>query len=200
MPFRPVRTIGGGVGRGREVDGKAVEALASQVRNLIRDIPNFPKPGVLFKDLMPVFADGPTHRALIDGLASRYAARQVDAVVGIESRGFLLAAPLAYALGCGTVVARKPGKLPGETRRVSYALEYGEDELHMHLDALREGAQVVVVDDLLATGGTMRATCDLVEHSKAHVLESVTVVELSFLNGRDRLGPYDFFSLVQYLD
>lgn len=175
-----------------------MDALSARVEGLIRDIPNFPKPGILFKDLMPVFADGPTFRDLIDHLAARYAGKRVDAVVGIESRGFLLAAPLAYALGCGTVVVRKPGKLPGDTRKQRYALEYGEDELHMHLDALEPGSQVVVLDDLLATGGTLRATCDLVQSSKAHVAEAVTVVELAFLKGRERLGDYDFYALVRY--
>lgn len=177
-----------------------MEELAAKVRSRIRDVPNFPKPGILFKDLMPVFEHGPTHKALIEGLAERYSDQKIDAFVGIESRGFLLAAPLAYALGCGTVVARKPGKLPRQTRKVAYDLEYGQDELHMHDDALEPGSRVVVVDDLLATGGTMQAACELVRTGQAQVVESVTVVELAFLKGRSRLAEYDFFSLVQFHD
>jgi len=134
----------------------------------------------------------------VDAFAHRYRDRGIDAVVGIESRGFLMAVPLALALGCGTVLVRKPGKLPRRTHVRRYELEYGEDELHMHQDALRPGQRVVVVDDLLATGGTMRAACDLVEHSGAQVDEAAFIVELGFLEGRKRIAPACCWSLLVY--
>jgi adenine phosphoribosyltransferase len=174
------------------------ERAAELVRDLVRDVPDFPKPGIIFKDLTPVFEHADTLRTMVGAFADRYADRGIDAVVGIESRGFLLAVPLALALGCGTVLVRKPGKLPRKTRARRYALEYGEDELHVHEDALRAGQRVVIVDDLLATGGTMRAACDLVEHAGAAVDEAACIIELEFLKGRDRVAPADCWSLVRY--
>jgi len=174
------------------------EAAADLVRDLIRDVPDFPKPGIIFKDLTPVFEHGDALKQLVGAFAARYADRGIDTVVGIESRGFLLSVPLALALGCGTVLVRKPGKLPRPTRARRYALEYGEDELHVHEDALRPGQRVVVVDDLLATGGTLRAACDLVEQAGATVEETACIIELGFLNGRQRVAPAGCWSLVRY--
>ncbi len=175
-----------------------VEQVAARVQALIRDVPDFPKPGILFKDITPVFEDADAQRAMVDVFAQRYRDKSIEAVVGIESRGFLLATPLAIALGCGTVVVRKPGKLPRKTRAARYALEYGEDELHMHEDALAPGQRVVVVDDLLATGGTMRAACDLVTTTGAEVVEAACIVELGFLEGRQRVLPNEAWALVTY--
>ncbi|MBI4817212.1 MAG: adenine phosphoribosyltransferase [Deltaproteobacteria bacterium] len=161
--------------------------LATKVRERIRDVPDFPKPGIMFKDLTPVFAHGPTFRSLIEGFAERYSASKIDAIVGIEARGFILAAPLATALGAGMVILRKPGKLPWKTHSQTYALEYGTDTLELHQDAVREGMRVVIMDDLLATGGTMSAAVQLVNRLGGHVHEAGFVVELAFLAGRTKL-------------
>jgi adenine phosphoribosyltransferase len=169
------------------------------VRSLIRDIPDFPRPGIVFKDITPVLADGKALRWMVGQLAERYRGR-VDAVVGIESRGFIAGAPVAYALELGLVVVRKPGKLPHETHTVSYELEYGQDSLEIHRDALLAGQRVVIVDDLLATGGTARATVDLVHAVGAEVVECAFLIELGFLGGAARLAPVPSFSLVNYED
>ena len=177
---------------------KTHEEVGEHVRRLIRDVPDFPKPGIVFKDLTPVFRHGPTMRAMIHTFADRYRAMKVDAIIGIESRGFILAAPLAVELGIGLVIVRKPGKLPWRKRARSYALEYGTDTLEMHEDAVAHGTRVVVVDDLLATGGTMAATCELLREAGAHIVETCFAVELSFLRGRERLRETDVFALVNY--
>src|SRR5215467_6789639 len=132
--------------------------MAERVKALIRDVPDFPKPGIVFKDLTPVFAHGPTMAAMIRAFADRYRSMRIDAFVGIESRGFIVASPLAVALPKGLVIVRKPGKLPWKKRTMRYELEYGTDTLEMHEDAVAHGTRVVVIDDLLATGGTMAAT------------------------------------------
>ncbi len=162
--------------------------LAENLDRRVREVPDFPKPGITFKDLTPVLAHGPSLGAIVERLAARYRAYALDAVVAIESRGFLVGAPLAAALGTGVVIVRKPGKLPWKTRQVSYALEYGTDTLEIHEDALAPGARVVVVDDVLATGGTMAAAVQLVQGLGARVAEAAFVVELGFLGGRARLG------------
>ncbi|MBI5505844.1 MAG: adenine phosphoribosyltransferase [Deltaproteobacteria bacterium] len=167
------------------------------IRALIRDIPDFPKPGIVFKDITPVLADGPALRWIVERLAERYRGR-VDAVVGIESRGFLIGAPVAYELGVGLCLVRKPGKLPHDTHAVTYELEYGSDALEIHRDTLRAGARVIVLDDLLATGGTAVATVELVGAAGGHVIECGFLIELGFLAGRDRLTPTPCFSLVRY--
>lgn len=172
--------------------------VAENVRRLIRDVPDFPKPGIVFKDLTTVFRNGPAMRAMIHTFADRYRAMNVDAIVGIESRGFILAAPLAVELEKGLVIVRKPGKLPWRKRARSYALEYGTDTLEMHEDAVAHGARVVVVDDLLATGGTMAATCELLREAGAEIVETCFAVELSFLHGRERLRETAVFALVTY--
>lgn len=173
------------------------DEVAARVRRLIREVPDFPKAGIVFKDLTPVFRDGPTMRAMCKAFAARYRDRAIDAVVGVESRGFLIAAPLAVELEKGLVIVRKPGKLPWRKRSRSYALEYGTDTLEMHEDAVADGTRVVVVDDLLATGGTMSATCDLLREAGAEIVEASFVVELRFLRGRDRLKGTDCFALVE---
>jgi adenine phosphoribosyltransferase len=167
-------------------------SVIDQLRSLIRDVPDFPRPGIVFKDLTPVFAHGPAQQSLCASLAARYRDRPVDAFVGIESRGFVVAAPLAVELGKGLVLARKPGKLPGATRSVSYALEYGHDRLEMQHDALAPGMRVVVVDDVLATGGTAGAAIALAREAGAEVLEAAFVIELAFLEGRRRLDAAAF--------
>ncbi|MFO7170563.1 MAG: adenine phosphoribosyltransferase [Chloroflexota bacterium] len=166
--------------------------------DLIRNIPDFPIPGIQFKDITTLLRDGRAFRQVVDTFAERYADRGIDAVVGVESRGFILSAPLAYRLGVGLVPVRKAGKLPAATYRIEYDLEYGSNTLEIHRDALQPGARVVVVDDLLATGGTVAAACSLVEMGGATVEEVAFLIELTFLNGRERLSGYPVFSLVQY--
>jgi adenine phosphoribosyltransferase len=171
----------------------------SNYDDLIRNIPDFPIPGVQFKDITTLLSNGEAFRSVIEELASRYADRKIDAVVGVESRGFIFSAPLAYRLGVGLVLVRKPGKLPAATYQISYDLEYGSNVLEIHRDALEPGARVLIVDDLLATGGTIEATCKLVEMAGAVVEEVAFVVELSFLQGRERLeGIAPVFSLITY--
>jgi adenine phosphoribosyltransferase len=171
----------------------------SNYSDLIRNIPDFPIPGVQFKDITTLLRDGEAFHSVIEELASRYADRKIDAVVGVESRGFIFSAPLAYRLGVGLVLVRKPGKLPAATYQISYDLEYGSNVLEIHRDALEPGARVLIVDDLLATGGTIEACCKLVEMAGAVVEELAFVVELSFLQGRERLqGIAPVFSLVTY--
>jgi len=167
------------------------------IRGLIRDIVDFPKKGIVFKDITPVLANGEALRSITDQLAARYRGK-VDAVVGIESRGFIAGAPVAYALGVGLAVVRKPGKLPHETHAVTYELEYGADSLEIHKDALSPGQRVVVVDDLLATGGTAKATVELVRAVGAEVVECAFIIELGFLGGAKRLAPTRTFSLVTF--
>jgi adenine phosphoribosyltransferase len=164
----------------------------------IRDIPDFPKPGIVFKDVMPLLADAKALHAAVDALAEWAAPRRPDVILGAEARGFILGAALAYRLGCGFVAARKPGKLPYETISAQYALEYGVDSLEMHVDAIAGGARVLVHDDLLATGGTARAKCELVEQLGGEVVGVAFLIELAFLGGRERLAPYDVHSLIVY--
>jgi adenine phosphoribosyltransferase len=161
------------------------------IRRAIRDIPNFPKPGIVFRDITPLLGNGPLFAKTIDVLAERYRDQKIDMVLGIESRGFIVGAALAYKLGAGFCVVRKPGKLP-------YELEYGTDSLEIHIDAIAESARVVIADDLVATGGTAAATAQLVSKLGGEVVECAFVIELSFLKGRDKLRPYSVFSIVQY--
>jgi len=168
------------------------------LRTRIRDVPNFPKPGIVFKDIMPLLADANALHQAVDDLADWAQPRNVDIVVGAEARGFILGAAVAYRLGCGFAAARKPGKLPFLTVGAKYALEYGFDALEMHVDVLIKGARVLIHDDLLATGGTASAMCELVEQAGAEVVGCGFVIELAFLNGRERLGGRDVRSLVMY--
>jgi adenine phosphoribosyltransferase len=166
--------------------------------DVIRNIPDFPIPGIQFKDITTLLRDGPAFHQVIDAFAERYANRGIGAVVGIESRGFIFSAPVAYRLGVGLVPVRKPGKLPAATYQVQYDLEYGSNMLEIHQDSFAPGTRVVIIDDLLATGGTIGAACQLVEQAGAIVEEAAFVVELAFLNGREKLGKHPVFSLVTY--
>jgi adenine phosphoribosyltransferase len=168
------------------------------IRKAIRDIPDFPRPGIVFKDITPLLGDGPLFAQTIDVLAERYRDKKIDMVLGIESRGFIVGAALAYKLGAGFCVVRKPGKLPYDTHSASYELEYGTDSLEIHIDAIAQNARVLIVDDLIATGGTAAATAQLVSKLGGEVVECAFVIELCFLKGRDKLQPYGVFSLVQY--
>ena len=168
------------------------------IRKAIRDIPDFPRPGIVFKDITPLLGNGPLFAKTVDILAERYRAQKIDTVLGIESRGFIVGAALAYKLGAGFCVVRKPGKLPYETHSTSYELEYGSDSLEIHIDAIPENARVLIADDLIATGGTAAATAQLVSKLGGEVVECAFVIELSFLRGRDKLQPYGVFSLLQY--
>ena len=164
----------------------------------IRDIPDFPKRGIVFKDIMPLLADAEALHETVEKLAEFAEPRKPDLIVGAEARGFILGAALAYRLECGFIAARKPGKLPWRTVSVKYALEYGFDALELHADAIKPGTRVIVHDDLLATGGTARAKVDLVEQLGGEVVGLAFVIELEFLSGRERLEGYDVFSLIRY--
>lgn len=164
----------------------------------IRPIPDFPKPGILFRDITPLLATPAAFREAINQLASHYRGEPIDAVAAAEARGFIFAAPLALELNAAFVPVRKPGKLPYETHTFEYELEYGTDTLQIHTDGVKPGQRVLLVDDLLATGGTIEACCRLVERAGAQVIGCAFAVELKFLGGRSRIAPHDAFSLVQY--
>jgi adenine phosphoribosyltransferase len=166
--------------------------------DIIRTIPDFPKPGISFKDITPVLADRLAFDHVIDQFARRYSAAGITKVIGIESRGFIFGAPLAIAIGAGFVPIRKPGKLPAATIQRTYDLEYGTDTIQMHADALTATDRVLIVDDVVATGGTLAAACELVEQTGAHLHEAAVVIELSFLPWKEKLGTRTVFSLVQY--
>ncbi len=161
--------------------------LAQRLDAAIRDVPDFPKPGILFKDITPVLADPKLLRATVDHFAEKWAGEHIDAVVGMESRGFIFGAPLAMALSAAFVPARKPGKLPYKRIGAEYELEYGTNRLEMHVDAVKPGQKVLIIDDLLATGGTAAATVDLVRQLGGEVVGCLFVVELGFLDGRSKL-------------
>ncbi len=164
----------------------------------IRDIPDFPKPGILFKDITPLLANPPAFRYSVERMRDQYRSQQIDAIAAAEARGFLFAAPLAFELGKPLIPLRKPGKLPYRTHSIQYELEYGNAELHAHIDGIVPGSKVLLVDDLLATGGTMAAGCRLIEKAGGQVVGCVFLVELKFLNGRQKLEPHPVFSLIEY--
>ena len=168
------------------------------LKTLIREVPDFPKAGILFYDITTLLKDKDGFRGIIDGLKEHYRHTEADIVLGIEARGFIFAPALAYALGAGFVPVRKPKKLPAECVRVTYDLEYGTDSLEMHKDAIGNGHRVLIVDDLLATGGTAAAAARMVQDVGGVVVGLGFVIELTFLNGRRRLAGYDVFSLLQY--
>jgi adenine phosphoribosyltransferase len=168
------------------------------LKQLIREVPDFPKEGINFYDITTLLKDADGLRQTIDALAEEYKGEQIDTVIGVESRGFIFAAPLAYHLGAGFVPVRKPRKLPAECVSVSYDLEYGTDTLEMHKDAVGEGHKVLIVDDLLATGGTAKAVVDLVESLGGKIVGLLFLVELDFLNGRSKFNGYDVRSLLNY--
>lgn len=169
-----------------------------RLEDWVRDIPNFPQEGVLFKDITPLLQDPKAFHVAMDRLAAHYAGAGIEAVVGVESRGFIFGAPLAYLLNCGFIPVRKFGKLPSETVSVEYALEYGTNVVELHTDAIKPGQRVLIVDDLLATGGTVSASIELVEKMGGHVAGIAFLVELGFLKGRQRLEGHDVFALIQY--
>lgn len=175
------------------------EALnADQLKKLIREVPDFPKKGILFYDITTLLKDKLGLATLIDRLAERYINQKIDLVLGIEARGFIFAPALAYRLGAGFVPVRKPGKLPAECVRYDYALEYGSNTLEVHKDAIQKGQRVLIVDDLLATGGTAEATAKLAEKLGGVIAGLAFVVELNFLKGREKLKQYDVMSLLHY--
>ncbi len=170
-----------------------------EIKQIIRDVPDFPKQGIVFKDITPLLGHPTLFGKVVNHLKSRFEGKKVDHVVGIEARGFIFAAPLAYALGAGCVIVRKPGKLPYKTFQQTYTLEYGTDSIEIHQDAIRPDSNVVLIDDVLATGGTMAAAADLVKGNfNANILEATFIIELEFLNGREKLQGLDLHSLIQY--
>jgi adenine phosphoribosyltransferase len=175
-----------------------VEQLAARLKSTIRDIPDFPKPGILFKDITPVLSDADLFSDVVIHLSDFHKKHGVDVIAGIESRGFIIGAPLALALNASFVPVRKVGKLPAKTRRVEYALEYGTDALEVHEDAISPGQRVLVVDDVLATGGTAAAAGRLVQEVGGELLGFSILVELAFLNGRARLQDYPLHSVITF--
>ena len=169
-----------------------------QLKHFIREVPDFPQPGINFYDITTLLKHPEGLRLTVDALAKTFEGEQVDAVLGVEARGFIFAPALAYSLGAGFVPVRKPNKLPAETARISYDLEYGQDTLEIHRDAISPGHRVLIADDLLATGGTARAVIDLVESLGGTVAGLAFVVELEFLPGRQKLAGYDVRSLIKY--
>ena len=168
------------------------------LKRLIHEVPDFPKPGINFYDITTLLKDPNGLKLTIDALTDEYSSKKINTVIGVESRGFIFGAPLAYQLGAGFVPVRKPKKLPAETVSVSYELEYGSDTLEIHKDAIGEGHKVLIVDDLLATGGTARAVVDLVEKLGGDIVGLSFIVELTFLKGRDKFNGYDVRSLMSY--
>lgn len=171
--------------------------MTEQLKRLIRDIPDFPKPGINFKDLTPMLRDPAGFGKAVDLVAARYIGKKIDVVVGVEARGFVIGAALAYRLGAGVILIRKPGKLPYKTHRTIYELEYGTDTLEIHQDSIVPGQRVVIADDLLATGGTVNAAIRLVEQQGGSIVECAFLVELLFLNGREKVG-HPVHSLIQF--
>ena len=174
--------------------------MTIDLKQHIRSVRDFPKPGIMFRDITPLLANPTVFADVVDRFAKHFRERQVTAIVAAEARGFIFAAPLALALNAAFIPVRKPGKMPFQTQAYSYDLEYGSDTLHMHIDALSARDRVLIVDDLLATGGTMLACLNLVERSQAQIAGCAFVIELDFLNGRQKLGDHDVLSLIHYAD
>lgn len=168
------------------------------LRKFVRDIPDYPKPGVLFRDITPMLADAEAFREATEALAAPYLDARVDVVAAAEARGFIFAGPLALRLGAGFAPIRKPGKLPYEMHSFAYELEYGSDELEIHIDGVSPGQRVLIVDDLLATGGTMEACCRLLEKCGAEIVGCTFLIELTVLGGASRLNPYNVHSVLTY--
>lgn len=169
-----------------------------ELKECIRDVPDFPKKGIIFKDITTLLKNPAALKKTIDLMTERYSGEHIDQVIGIESRGFIFGTALAYQLGTGFIPVRKPGKLPAQTEKVTYQLEYGTDSLEIHKDAVQPGQKILIVDDLLATGGTASAVTQLVERLHGNVAGLGFIIELTFLNGRDRLKGYDVHTLIQY--
>ncbi len=168
------------------------------LKEKIRSIPDFPKKGIIFRDITPLISDGSAFRQAVDEMANKYEGKKIDAILGAEARGFIFGAALAYKLGCGFIPVRKPGKLPYKTYKVSYDLEYGSNAIEMHTDAVKEGENILIVDDLVATGGTAKAQAKLIEDRGGIVAGFCFLVELEFLNPRKLLEGYDVISLIKY--
>lgn len=168
------------------------------LKKYIRDIPGFPKEGIIFKDIAPLLQDPKAFQTTIDIIADRYMDKKIDLVIGIEARGFVFASAMAYKLDAGFIMVRKPGKLPYKTHKASYQLEYGTDSLEIHQDAIKPGQRVLIVDDVLATGGTAAAVAGLVKMMGGDLVEIAFLIELDFLNGREKLQDSDIFSLIHY--
>lgn len=175
-----------------------IEFDTAILRDVIRDVPDYPKPGVMFKDITPLLGDSAAFSSAVDAIVVSFGRGRIDKVVGVEARGFIIAAPVAYHFGAGFVPLRKAGKLPWSTMSESYELEYGTETLEVHTDAFSPGDRVLIVDDVLATGGTARAAAHLVERAGATVAGLAFIIELSFLKGSTRLDGYDYVSLVDY--
>lgn len=170
----------------------------AQLKEMIREVPDFPEPGISFKDITTLLRDGDSLRAAVEAMVGHYTGIKIDLIVGVESRGFVVGTPMALNMGCGFVPIRKPGKLPAATLSQEYSLEYGSDAVEIHEDAIGRGERVLMIDDLLATGGTMEASCLLVERLGADIVGIGFLVELMFLKGRERLSNYRVDSLIQY--
>ncbi|HKZ17490.1 MAG TPA: adenine phosphoribosyltransferase [Syntrophales bacterium] len=168
------------------------------LKNIIRDIPDFPKKGIIFKDITTLLANAASYQRMIDLMSHRYIGKKIDKVVGVEARGFIIGAALAYKLGAGVVLVRKPGKLPGQTFKKSYELEYGQDTLEIHTDSIKKGEKIIIADDLLATGGTISAVVDMVNSMQGDIVECCFMAELEFLHGRDKLPSGKVFSLIKF--
>jgi len=168
------------------------------LKNFIRDIPDFPKKGIIFKDITTLLADATSYQRMVDLIGHRYVGKKIDKVVGVEARGFVIGAALAYKLGAGVVLVRKPGKLPGETIKKTYELEYGTDTLEIHVGAINKGERILIADDLLATGGTISAVVEMVNSMGGEIVECCFMAELAFLSGRNRLPSGKVFSLLTF--
>jgi adenine phosphoribosyltransferase len=172
--------------------------LIEQLRGAVRDVPDFPKAGIIFKDITPILADGALFRASIDAFLGRCRAMEIDKIVGIDARGFLFGSAVAYELGVGFVPLRKKGRLPYKTESAKYSLEYGEAEMELHIDAITAGERIVLVDDLLATGGTSASAATLIKKVGGDLLEAQFLIELEFLHGREKLAPIPVVSFLKY--
>lgn len=172
--------------------------MPESLKNIIRDVPDFPKKGILFKDITTLFKDPVSFQRTVDLMSHRYVGKHIDVVVGIEARGFIVGAALAYKLGAGVILVRKPGKLPHKTHKASYKLEYGEDSLEIHQDAISPGQNVLIADDVLATGGTVSAVISLIEKMGGRIVECAFLSEIEALNGRSKVKNHPVFSLIKF--
>jgi adenine phosphoribosyltransferase len=172
--------------------------MVEKLKKIIRDVPDFPKKGILFKDITTLLKDPASYQRTVDLMSHRYVGKGVDVVVGVEARGFIVGAALAYKLGAGVILVRKPGKLPHKTHKASYKLEYGEDSLEIHQDAISPGQKVLIADDVLATGGTVSAVINLIEKMGGQIVECAFLSEIEALNGRSKIKNYPVFSLIKF--
>src|SRR5256712_6500273 len=174
------------------------EETLSKLHAAVRDVPDFPKPGIVFKDITPILGDGVLFRASVDAFLERCRGKEIDKIVGIDARGFLFGSAVAYELGVGFVPLRKKGRLPYKTESAAYSLEYGEAEMELHIDAITRGEQIILIDDLLATGGTSASAATLIKKIGGHLVEAIFLIELEFLHGRQKLEPTPVTSFLKY--